>query len=256
MDCIAITQNGTQCGRHLKESDIKEGYTECWQHRDMEKNNLFLNTFFSINPQKGVGSILTNYLTDKDIDILTNIDPEIKRYEEFIPYKDVIKFNRIEDYLELPVKEQKRFKSIEIRGSGIPEYKAKALAEIFKFNNYLTSLNLSNNFMSEEGVKYLADALRVNTSVTSLNLDDNFIGDNGATYLAEALEVNSSLKNLSLRNNRILKNGAIALVDALKYNNSLTHLDLYYNEIGEDGINAIKDVRKVNKRVRIYYQSQ
>lgn len=51
----------------------------------------------------------------------------------------------------------------------------------------LTSLNLSGNFIGDQGAKHLADALRINRTLLVLGLSHNSIGDTGAKHLAEVI---------------------------------------------------------------------
>lgn len=61
---------------------------------------------------------------------------------------------------------------------------------INSFSTYvtLTRLNLSSNFLGDEGVAHLATALRVNRSLLILNLADNQITDKGCEIIAETLQ--------------------------------------------------------------------
>ena len=52
--------------------------------------------------------------------------------------------------------------------------------------------------------------LKYNTSLTTLELNDNRIGDDGAAALGECLKYNTSLTTLNLSGNKIGDDGAAA----------------------------------------------
>ena len=105
----------------------------------------------------------------------------------------------------------------------------KALAEALKINTTLRELNLSKNFISDEGGKALAEALKINTTLTKLNLSKNSIGNQGASAIAEALKTNTTLTTLDFSWNYIDIKGAKKLVEAMKINTTLTTLYLKGN---------------------------
>ena len=65
-------------------------------------------------------------------------------------------------------------------------------------NSTVTSIDLSNNKIGDEGVATLAAALEKNSTLTSIILGCNNIGNVGAAHLAAALEKNYALEVLYL----------------------------------------------------------
>jgi len=53
--------------------------------------------------------------------------------------------------------------------------------------------------------------LRVNATLTSVNLDENGIGDEGATQLAEGMRFNATLTSLDMGSNDMSNVGKLAL---------------------------------------------
>ncbi|XP_044175918.1 uncharacterized protein LOC122958863 [Acropora millepora] len=113
------------------------------------------------------------------------------------------------------------------------------LTEALTVNKSLSSLDLSNGPIGDEGANSLAHALRVNTSLSSLKMSFiKSIGAEGADSLAQALEAlseNASLSSLNLNGNGIRNEGANSLAQALRENTSITTLDLGNNSIGDEG---------------------
>jgi Ran GTPase-activating protein (RanGAP) involved in mRNA processing and transport len=98
-----------------------------------------------------------------------------------------------------------------------------------KVHSSLTSLDLSDNAIKQDGAMAIADALKVNSCLTSLDLSNNAIKQDGAMAIADALKVNSCLTSLDLSNNAIEQERAMAIADALQVNISLTSLNLCSN---------------------------
>ncbi|KAL0242597.1 hypothetical protein GEMRC1_005160 [Eukaryota sp. GEM-RC1] len=139
--------------------------------------------------------------------------------------------------------------SLELSSNYIGDEGVRALAEVLKVNASVTSVNLHYNFIKVEGARALAEVLKLNSSVTSVNLRTNSVGDVGARALADALNVNTSVTSVNLRANSIGDEGARALAEALKVNASITSIDLRYNFIGDEGARALAEALKVNTSV-------
>lgn len=108
----------------------------------------------------------------------------------------------------------------------------KFICEALKTNTSITELNIrgemsTSNIGGAAGAKHVADMLRVMGSLTSLDLSNNNIGDDGVKLICEALKQNSTLKVLDLNarhaNGRMIgPQGARYLADMLIVNGSLT----------------------------------
>lgn len=78
-------------------------------------------------------------------------------------------------------------------------------------------------------------AVHHNHTLTTLDLRNNHVRDEGATELAKALRANSTLRSLALGGNGIGEPGAIDLAGAIRANQTLTELDLTFNLLGSKG---------------------
>ena len=86
----------------------------------------------------------------------------------------------------------------------LEELEARGFDFFFRFSaGVLTDLDISENYITDEGAKALASALRVNGVLTSISLSRNKIGSEGAAAIAEALRGNGVLKSIELRNNEL-----------------------------------------------------
>ena len=99
------------------------------------------------------------------------------------------------------------------------------------FNRALTSVNLLENDIGDEGTAALSEALKSNNTLETLELQcvqSYQIGVAGAQSLADMLQVNRALKSVDLRYNSIpdeatqqLRAAAAGKSITLKYHNTL-----------------------------------
>lgn len=156
--------------------------------------------------------------------------------------------------------------NLDLSGKNLGGEGIKALAEVLKGNQTLTTLNLSKTNIKPKDTVEIAKIL-TQTQLTTLNLSGNQIGDIfggqnlydeasitatvnlyrslgtnfGLTPIAEALKVNSTLTSLNLAGNQIIDDGIARLSKALSFdqNQTLTSLDLSNNNFGIEGLTAL-----------------
>ena len=122
---------------------------------------------------------------------------------------------------------------------------------------HLTSLGLAGNRGGAAGVAALTAALggasarrRSAQSLTSLDLGNNEIGDEGAEHVAALLteqRLTSSLTHIDLSHNHIADAGAIALAGALAATRVLARLDVAHNMIGPAGGETIAEAMALRR---------
>jgi Ran GTPase-activating protein (RanGAP) involved in mRNA processing and transport len=130
------------------------------------------------------------------------------------------------------------------------------LAPAFKKNPTLTSLDLSDNLISEDGVVEIAHALEICRTLRSLNLAKNKLSPSNVSGLSEAglralgqaLGKNPALESLDLSHNSIDTSGAVHLALGMKTNTNLQSLDLSNNsQIGDEGAKAFGELLHLNR---------
>jgi len=85
--------------------------------------------------------------------------------------------------------------------------------------------------------------------LTTLNLADNFIGDEGAKAIGDYLvEPTCVLRSLTLSNNKITDKGGIALVQSLEENKSLEILNLDCNDLTDATLAEIERALNSNPK--------
>ena len=139
---------------------------------------------------------------------------------------------------------------LNIKGSHIgADEVANLLAKEILLNTCLTHLDLSHNYIDDDGAKAIASFLLTNNSLRSLYLNNNNIGDDGIMALASALYKNTVLTNILLYNNNFSYNiGVKALINSLLKNTSLTNIELYFDvsDMFIDGIIQTIIKRNIN----------
>ena len=114
----------------------------------------------------------------------------------------------------------------------------------------LTALDLSSNYLKDEGVSAVCEAIQSNkeTKLASLNFRQNNIGPVGANALAAMVAVTGSLTSINLSENNLTNYsllygrdmaGITELAAALGVNGSLTSVELRGNQLGDEGWGAI-----------------
>lgn len=125
--------------------------------------------------------------------------------------------------------------TLELDNNEIDDEGAEDLGLALANNMTLTTLDLGANNIGPKGAKNLVLALANNTTLTTLSLMMNQIGDEEATDLSLVLANNTTFTSLNLGGNKINNTGAKALGLVLTNNKYLTYLNLSGNLIGDEG---------------------
>ena len=124
----------------------------------------------------------------------------------------------------------------------------------------LFSLDLTNNFIDQDGITCLIDlfydqfdikSALINeaplpTSIRILTLDHNFLGKGGADTLGTILASSRQIKVLSLNKTRIIGNDLKKFCQSLSTNPYLKVLNLGMNKLGDNGVQYLANALKVN----------
>ena len=100
-------------------------------------------------------------------------------------------------------------------------------------------LNLAFNNIGVFGLENIANNLKKETcTLKKLNLSYNYIGNEGCSILGECLKYNTSLVSLNLTGNNILNEGVASFANKIKsqYNTTLRKINFKDNSISSEGI--------------------
>lgn len=99
-------------------------------------------------------------------------------------------------------------------------------------NEELTSLDLTDTNINDDGAKSLATVITNHKKLQKLILAQNKITDKGGVDIAKAIEHNESLSILSLSDNELKDKSAEVILVSLKNNLHIVDLDVSYNDFG------------------------
>ena len=120
------------------------------------------------------------------------------------------------------------------------------ISDAFIINESLKEVNLGGNSITQQGAKSLSEAIQVTKILQILDLSYNRISDDGAAAISDSLKINVSLQELNLQSNNITTEGIKMIAEAIQVNTTLQKLDLSWNKISDDGAAAISDSLKIN----------
>ena len=131
----------------------------------------------------------------------------------------------------------------------------------------LEKLNLSYNNISLDGIKIISNLL-VNSKIKKLNLSKNYLGDEGCSLLAKGIKHNKSLVSINLSRNYIIYQGIIEIAIAMnshnknknedsEYNSTIKKIDFSRNSINDAGLIKFCEILKdepENRFTKINFQ--
>ena len=139
------------------------------------------------------------------------------------------------------------------------EYRVAFLCDCLKEDNTLQCLKLRENkfFLVKSScianLMMITKAIQINTKIQKLDMSDNYISDDGTAIISDTLVINESLKEVNLELNSITQQGAKSLSEAIQVTKILQILDLSYNSISDDGAATISDSLKINVSLQELY---
>ncbi|KAI9222870.1 hypothetical protein BC828DRAFT_377348 [Blastocladiella britannica] len=116
----------------------------------------------------------------------------------------------------------------ELRDRRISDDYLDVLILPFAGNDFLTTLDLSFNHITDRGGSILAKWLRSTQKLQYLILASNMLGSAAGIALSESLTVNVTLRSIDLSHNALGHDGGMALAGMLQVNTSLTCLRIHH----------------------------
>lgn len=112
------------------------------------------------------------------------------------------------------------------------------LGQMLTCNNTLRDLNLEGCHMGAEGMLNLGAGLKLNRCLRKINLSRNNLLDDGGEIFANLVYEGATVTEVNLSSNELGSRTAVALADALEFVNMFTHLDLSWNNFFAPGPTA------------------
>eukprot|EP01124_Arcella_intermedia_P011734 TRINITY_DN1815_c0_g1_i6.p1 TRINITY_DN1815_c0_g1~~TRINITY_DN1815_c0_g1_i6.p1 ORF type:complete len:1241 (-),score=297.98 TRINITY_DN1815_c0_g1_i6:577-3831(-) len=112
--------------------------------------------------------------------------------------------------------------------------------------NHVTSMDLTEAFIGNEGALMISKCLKITKSLSSLCLTYNQIGQDGAYHISESLKNNNSVTSISLKGNPITIEGVKSVSQMLKQNSTILFLDLSGITMEGDAVQPLSDALNSN----------
>jgi len=119
----------------------------------------------------------------------------------------------------------------------------------------LRELDVSKNHITRASADTIKDFIlsNANGTLTSLDLSQNNLGQEGLNQILYALTgPKQRLKKLSLEGSKIGHSSVTALAELLQYNNSLTYLDLSNNKFKDDSAKVLSLAMQQNQKLQFF----
>ncbi|ORZ27552.1 hypothetical protein BCR44DRAFT_1455572 [Catenaria anguillulae PL171] len=120
----------------------------------------------------------------------------------------------------------------------------------FAGKDFLTTLDLSYNQITDKGGAILAKWLRTTQTLRELILASNSLGPGAGSVLSESLTVNTTLTTLDLSHNNLGNDGGMAVAGMLQVNTTLTRLRLARCDLSLPALIALCTVLHHNRTLR------
>eukprot|EP01034_Spumella_vulgaris_P027076 gene27076-33746_t len=133
----------------------------------------------------------------------------------------------------------KRLQHINLRNTALYDDGTYVFATYIQTNSYIQTLDLSYNYISDEGITMLGCALPNLVSLTELKLNGNGFGIDGLTVLVQNMHSNHSLTNLEMSGNRLGDDGMEVICTHLHYNDCIQNLFVDSCLIGNEGMECL-----------------
>jgi Ran GTPase-activating protein (RanGAP) involved in mRNA processing and transport len=133
-------------------------------------------------------------------------------------------------------------KTVILSRTRISHAAAAQFGRIVSYHETLAKLDLSRNYLGDQGVEALAKGLMSSPSVKDLNLSDTKCSFRGATALAAMISSNKTLEIVNLSWNSFLCKGSTALLDSMKAHPKLEEVHIEWNFLGHTGGVALGNV--------------
>ena len=110
------------------------------------------------------------------------------------------------------------------------------LLKVLPWNTQIEFLSLADGEIDDIGVGYLCEALFLNRSVTHLDLTHNFISDDGAVRIADVLKVNGVLRSLQLDGNEGITRAGTSCIETVlrSVNNAISSISFDREHLPQD----------------------
>ncbi|CAF4957621.1 unnamed protein product [Pieris macdunnoughi] len=139
---------------------------------------------------------------------------------------------------------------IDLKYYGISSKGVRPIACALKYNRFVTVVDLTDNFLDEDGCYHLGEILIENITLEELNLHGCRIGPEGLKRLIANLHINKSLRTLNLCKNKLGDKGLEYLAKSIFLGADIVDINLSYNELGPDSLTSLCDAFETHNKLK------
>ncbi|KPJ04996.1 Uncharacterized protein C14orf166B-like [Papilio xuthus] len=139
--------------------------------------------------------------------------------------------------------------TINLRYYGVQQMAFRAIAVSLKSNMFVTNLDLTDNWIGEDGCFHLGEMLAENCTINVLNLCGCRIGSEGAKRMFLNLPKNKTLHELNLSRNQLYDEGVEHLAKAIMRGAAVCNINLSYNNLTDQSVLHIGGALEVNNKI-------
>lgn len=194
-------------------------------------------------------NLINNHLTAEDIQhIMKSIGKNLTHL--LISYNDL--YGKGIDQLMCSISSLPQLIELDITDINMLTNGAIVLGKFLQQNTSLRSLNISNNFIRDDGMTAICNGLQLNNNTTLVQLLSVNCSIQSTVSISNMLKKNDVLKHLNISTNNFGDDGFAAIVEALSGNITLTELEAtYYTEKGNSGASLLLKLINTNKSLKV-----
>lgn len=139
---------------------------------------------------------------------------------------------------------------IDLKFYGINSKGIRPIAFALKYNRFVTVVDLTDNFIDEDGCYHIGEMLIENITLEELILNGCRIGPEGLKRLLANLHINKSLRKLNLCRNKLGDKGLEYLARSIFLGADVVDINLSYNELGPNSLCPLCEAFETHNKIR------
>ncbi|CAK1545079.1 unnamed protein product [Leptosia nina] len=139
---------------------------------------------------------------------------------------------------------------IDLKYYGINPLGIRPMALSLKYNQFVTVMDLTDNFIDDDSCFHLGEMLIENVTLEELNLQGCRIGPEGLKRLLAHIHINKGLRTLNLCKNKLGDKGTEYLAKALFLGANIFNINLSYNGLGPNSLYPLCEAFETHNKLR------
>lgn len=149
---------------------------------------------------------------------------------------------------------QKTSQTLDLSDQFIGDEGAPIVAQFLASNNTFSVIELRGNHLSSDGFAHIFQVLKDSQTIKAIQAEWNQIGssNSGLEALHELAKASKTLTSVDLKNNQINSDAAHYIASIIRDSQTIESLDLRWNNLGDDGAkHIIEAIKNQSRKVRV-----